>query len=335
MNWSAGFQNQLTSTWLVELMYQGTAGVRLLNSWDINVIPLSISTDPVVLNQIYQSVQTYKPYPQFGSVNMYSNFGHNTHHAGTVRMEKRYSAGLRLTAWYTWSKTLDENDGDGAASGVTYYNRSLEKGRAGYDVAHKYQHMLTYEFPFGKGRPWLNRGGLLNQVVGGWDVTWVQSAESGLPSTITYSGSPNRYLPQGSSRPNALVPIEQAVVQGWNIGPNRFPTSAQNPYLKYSAFAYPAAFTAGTLGRNIYESPGMLWTQLSVTKTWAIRERVRLTARVDMNNLPFKRPQYAAPSSSYNANSVSNFGTFTGTRGDWSNYGSGNPNIQIAARLTF
>ena len=86
--------------------------------------------------------------------------------------------------------------------------------------------------------------------------------------------------------------MEQAVVQNWDIGPNRFPTTAQNPYLKFSAFAYPAAFTVGTLGRNTFESPGMSWTQMSISKSWSIWERVRIITRLDMMNLPLKPPQF-------------------------------------------
>ena len=48
MNWSAGFQYEFVHNWVVEATYQGTAGVGLLNSWDINAIPLDISRDPVV-----------------------------------------------------------------------------------------------------------------------------------------------------------------------------------------------------------------------------------------------------------------------------------------------
>ena len=335
MNWSAGFQYQLSGAWLLELMYQGTGGVKLLNSWDMNTIPLNVSADPAVLGQIYRAQQNYKPYPQFGAITLYSNAGHNTHNAGTLRVEKRYSAGMTLMAFYTYSKTLDEADADGAATGVSYYNRGLEKGRAGYDIRHRFTSILTYELPLGKGRHWMNKGGVLNQVVGGWNLSWVQTFESGLPTSVTFAGSPNQYLSQGVYRPNALVPIEQAVVNDWEIGPNRFPTSAQNPYLKFNAFAYPAAFTAGTLGRNVFESPGMNWTQLSVSKTWAVRERYRITARVDLQNLPFKQPQFPQPDAAYNANSPGTFGRFTSTRGDWTNAGSGQPNINLGARFEF
>ena len=43
LNWNAGFQYQLSSTMVVELTYQGSSGVGLLNRWDINQIPLDIS----------------------------------------------------------------------------------------------------------------------------------------------------------------------------------------------------------------------------------------------------------------------------------------------------
>ncbi|MCC6363798.1 MAG: TonB-dependent receptor [Bryobacterales bacterium] len=338
MNWSAGLQRQLSPTWLLELNYQGTAGVKLLNSWNINVIPLNISTNPTVLTQIFQNQQNYKPYPQFGNINLYSNFGHNTHHAGTMRVEKRYSHGLTWTSFYTWAKTIDESDADGGAGGVTYYNRKLEKARAGYDIRHHFTSILTYEFPIGRGRRLLNRGGIVNGIVGGWEATWNQQFETGLPTTVTYSGSPYNYLPQGSYRPNALVPMELAVVQDWTIGPNRFPVSdnrAQLPYLKFSAFGYPSAFTTGTLGRNMFEGPGANWMQVSVSKSWSIRERVRVISRLDMMNLPLKQPSFNQPNSVYNANSPYTFGTMTGTRGDTSNFATGQPCMEIDIRIQF
>ena len=334
MNWSAGFQRQLTAKLLAEVSYQGKAGVHLLNSWNINAIPLNISTNPTVLKQIYQSVQNYLPYPQFGNVNLYSNFGHSTYHAATVRMEERFHSGLTLLSFYTFAKTLDNADDDGAATGITYYNRSLEKGRAGYDITHHWVIVLSYEFPFGKGRRWLQQG-IGNHLLGGWTFAANQLFESGAPFTVTFAGSPNQYLP-GASRPNVLVsPQTNAQVPNWSIGPNRFPASAQNPYLIPSDFAYPAPFTAGTLGRNIFEAPGMNWTQLSLSRTWAFRERAKLTLRTIVNNLPFKQPNFAAPNAVYNANSLSLLGTFTNTQGSYTAPGSSKPTIVAVIRAEF
>jgi hypothetical protein len=151
---------------------------------------------------------------------------------------------------------------------------------------------------------------------------------------VTFAGSPLRYLP-GASRPNALVPIEQAVVSNWTIGPNRFPTSAQNPYLNIASFAYPAAFTPGTLGRNVFESPGMNWMQFALGKSWYVRERVRFALRVDFNNLPFPQPQFAQPNAVYNTNSPLTFGRFTSVRGGTSGAGTSTPHIVVGGRVQF
>jgi hypothetical protein len=79
MNWSAGFQWNFSNTWLVEILYQGSRGVRLLNNWDINQIPLDISRDPAVLRTIFQSSQNYRPYPHFGGIQHYANYGDNSY----------------------------------------------------------------------------------------------------------------------------------------------------------------------------------------------------------------------------------------------------------------
>jgi hypothetical protein len=97
--------------------------------------PLDISSDPVQLEAIRRASQNFRPYPQFGNVLHYSNFGHSSFHSGTVKLEKRMSSGLSFTSFYTWGKSIDEASDDGTATGVTYYNRRLDKARSNYDVA--------------------------------------------------------------------------------------------------------------------------------------------------------------------------------------------------------
>lgn len=82
MNWSAGFQFQVAPTWFATATYQGTAGVGLVRSWNINQIPLSIAlgNDRALQDKVFAAQQNYLLYPQFGSVNLLSNFNHNTWH---------------------------------------------------------------------------------------------------------------------------------------------------------------------------------------------------------------------------------------------------------------
>ncbi|MEJ7608034.1 MAG: hypothetical protein WKF37_17650, partial [Bryobacteraceae bacterium] len=97
--WSGGIQRQLSQSWLLEALYQGSAGVGLLNSWDINAIPLDISRDVPTLNAIANASQNFRPFTQFGTIRHYSNYGHNTHHSGTLRFERRASTGVPLNAF--------------------------------------------------------------------------------------------------------------------------------------------------------------------------------------------------------------------------------------------
>lgn len=321
MNWSGGFQHEFLPSWLVEVMYQGSSGVGLLNNWDMNVVPLDISNDPVRLEQIRQQYQNFRPYPQFGSIWHYSNYGHNTYHGATVRVEKRYSGGVTLNSFYTWSKTLNDADDDGTASGITFYNRRLEKGRANYDVHHRWVSTFTWELPFGKGRRFLNSGGVRNAILGGWEMVWIQTFQTGPPFTVTFAGSPNRYLP-GASRPIQIKPNHEAKLAHVDIGPHRFPFSAQNRYLKLDAFRYPDNFQPGTLGRNTLEAPGIVWAQASLAKVFPIKERLQFHLRFDVNNV-YKYHNFNPPNAVYNATNPANFGTFTGTRGSFSDIGTG------------
>jgi hypothetical protein len=318
MNWSGGFQYQLTSQVLAELNYQGSAGVGLLNNWDINAIPLDISRDPVVLQGIFQNVQNNRPYTQFGAIQHYSNYGHNTYHGVTLRTEKRFSHGYFLNAFYTFSKALNDVDSDGTGSGVTFYNRSLEKGRANYDATHRFVAVFISELPFGKGRRFLNRGPL-EKVFGGWEFMYSHTLQTGLPVTIGFNGSPLNYLP-GNRRAIQLAPNSDAITKDWTLGPNRFPTAAQNRYFNLDAFAYPAAFSAGTVGRNTLTGTGINWAQFSLSKEFPIKERVKFQVRWDMNN-PFKTQALGDPDSTYNRTNPATFGRYSGTRGSFSDVG--------------
>ncbi len=319
MNWSGGVQYQFSNTWLVEALYQGSAGVKLMNTWNTNVQPISYFPvgDPARTETIRQQFQNFKPYPQFGNVDLVSNFGHNTYHAGTLRFEKRHSKGLTLNAFYTWSKTLNNADDDGTATGITYYNRDLEKACANYDVHHRWVTTITYELPFGKGRNWMTGGGVKNAVFGGWEMVWIQTFQTGQPFTVGFAGSPVNYLPGVGNRPNQTAPNDSVKLAHVDIGPNRFPFAAQKRYLDVNGFAYPGAFQIGSLGRNTLEAPGVVWPQMSVQKSWRIKEVVRFTLRGDVNNV-FKYHNFNAPNSTYNRTDPSAFGTITGTRGSFS-----------------
>jgi Carboxypeptidase regulatory-like domain len=334
-SWSGGLQYQFSRDWMMEAQYQGSAGVKLYNRWNINQVPYDITSDPVEADRISRALQNYKPYPHLGNIWHASNYGHNTYHGGTLRVEKRFSSGFMMNAFYTLSKTLNNADADGDVTGaVDFYNRSLEKGRANYDIRHRFVSVMTYELPFGKGRRFMNSGGWRNALAGGWDLAWTQTLQSGPPVTITYAGSPYRYIGSSGNRPDVVLPSDQAVVDNWEIGENRYPFSAQNRYFNFDAFAYPAPFTLGNSGRNTLEAPGMRWAQVSISKEFPIGERMRFSIRWDVNNIT-KEPQFANPNSAFNLTNTANFGTFSGTRGSFSDVGTARMHHIIVGRFVW
>ncbi len=294
---------------------------------------------------IRNNYQNFKPFTQFGSINHYSNYGHNSYHGSTLRVEKRYARGITFNSFWTFSKTINNVDEDGGAGGITWYNRSLEKGRAGYDTNHRFVTTVTWELPVGKGKRFMNRGGILNAVLGGWEFVASQHFISGPPFTVGFSGSPFLYYP-GASRPNQIKSNDQVKLDAVNIGPDRFPFSRQIRYLDYTGFAYPAAFTAGSLGRNTLTGPGIIWMQTSLSKEWSFLERFRATLRFDVNN-PYKYHSFNPPDSSFNATNLTSacpaglsscpvsFGTFNGTRGSFSDVGTGRWHGIMVFRVEF
>jgi hypothetical protein len=338
MNWSGGVQYEFAHNWLVEARYEGSSGNKLLGSWNVNEIPLSITLggNTTLQNTVSGATQNYKPWTNFGSINMVSNFNHTTYHGGSIRLEKRMSNGLTVTAFDTYSKAMDATDGEGGG-GITYYNRSLEKGIAGYNRQQHANLMVTYTLPFGRGQKFLNSGRIPDYIFGGWTISFNQTADSGMPFGVGFGNSPYKYLT--GTRVVPLTSAADAQTPNWDIGPNRFPTQCppQTPYLKYSSFAYPAAYTTGFLGRNVFRGPATYFQGFALLKTVTLKERYKFTVRLDGHNLPFKRPSFTTPNTTWTtaAGSLATFGSMSGTMGAWSEYGYNQATLQIGGRFEF
>ena len=95
----------------------------------------------------------------------------------------------------------------------------------------------------------------------------------------------------------------------------RFNRGQIAPAYDINDFAYPAAFTPGSGGRNTVIGPSLIWTQISAQKNFRFFERLDMQIRWDMQN-PFKRYSFFVdnnPTLRYNAaNAPQNFGKMVG-----------------------
>ena len=339
MNWNTTAEYQFGANNLVKLMYQGSAGVHLVESWNINVFPTNFGAgNPTLQNAAFAAPQNYLPYTQFGSINYMSNTGHSSYHAGTVQFQKRYSQGLVLNGFYTYSKALDDCDSDyGTCSGVApIQDRNLNKGRAGYDRAHVIIANFTYELPVGKGRHFLNKSRVGDLVLGGWELAWVQTFETGNPIGFSFTNSPNNYFPGsiGNYVPN--LTCNGISMPGFGlgslIGGARFNQALENPVLPVNCFAAPAAFTIGNAGRNIVTGPGLVYTQASVKKNFPFKEHWNMQVRFDFQN-PFHNWGFNAPSNQVDFKNPQLFGKITGDQ-TTASFG-GQPLMNLMLRLSW
>jgi len=127
------------------------------------------------------------------------NTGTLRYNALQVEVRRRFSGGLSFQANYTFQKTLsdfpdeDQNRQDELQDNN---NPRLNFSRPDFDRTHTLNANAIYELPFGKGKRFLNQGGLMNLLFGGFQVTSIVNLSSGPPigiidprstSTITFA----------------------------------------------------------------------------------------------------------------------------------------------------
>jgi hypothetical protein len=131
-----------------------------------------------------------------------------------------------------------------------------------------------YELPFGKGKTLLNRGGIANAIVGGWQISSILTLQTGTPSdVISGLDAGNRGYQTPPDRPNSTG-VNAALSDG-----------TANHFFNTAAFTRVPAGTLGNVGRNTLIGPGLINWDLSLFKTFAIREQQQLQFRVESFNL--------------------------------------------------
>ena len=339
LNWDLSMQFQISRTYVVELLYQGSAGVGLIETWNVNTFPIDFgANNPALRAAAYAAPQNYRPFPNFGNINLRSNFGHSTYHGATAKLERRFGRGLTFQTFFTFSKAIDSQDTDNSGGGVApIQNRSLEKARAGFDRPLRYFNSITYELPVGKGRHFMNRGGWLDVIAGGWQTAWLVDWESGAPLTFSFANSPNNYYPTyvGNQRPNCVG--SPKLLSNWlDQGPARFNQLTVNPVIDINQFAYPAAFTPGTCGRDIVGGPPKFAMDASAQKVVKFNDRFNFTVRMDIHSVQkmlFNRFNFTNPTTTVDFLNPTTFGKLSA--GPSTSLWGGTPIINLDFILRF
>jgi hypothetical protein len=240
--------------------------------------------------------QLLRPFPQFGDVIMLGASGGNSfYNALTVKAQKRLSKGFSLLAAYTFSKLLDNITGNGnffapdnTSNVIDAYDRSRDYGLSSVDTPHRFTVSGTYELPFGRGRTFLgSAGGVVDRVVGGWQLNAIVTYQSGFPLSITQQVNNTNAFSLGQ-RPNIVLGVDPET-------PGAIGDRIDSGYLNPAAFSQAAPNTFGNAPRTIgARSPSTRLFDISLLKNTQIFEGLKAQFRVEAVN-GFNTPVFRAP----------------------------------------
>jgi hypothetical protein len=188
-----------------------------------------------------------------------SNQSSTGYHALQLNAEKRFSKGLFFTSSFTWAKSYDF----GLHNAM--YTWDSNRDRAVQDTDRQYVFVVSHvwELPFGPGKPYLSGTGPAKYLLGGWQISGIWTAESGLPFTPTLGSSASLNSDCCTLRPDL-------------IGSPDVSNQNRNSWFNPAAFGVPPPYTFGNAGRNILRGPGLFRVDLGLMKSFQIRERTRL-----------------------------------------------------------
>lgn len=123
------------------------------------------------------------------------NAGIANYHGMTLAVRRQLKKGFGYDFNYTWSHSID--NGSAAESGAGQFGGVLQnvfdtgafRGSSDFDIRHNINANTVYELPFGRNQKFLSSANpIVNQIVGGWQVTAIMRFRTGLPTTISGSG---------------------------------------------------------------------------------------------------------------------------------------------------
>jgi hypothetical protein len=325
----AGVQWEIAKGYVFEPEYVATLGTQLTGLMDINTFDGRRSG----------AGSSARVNPNVGADNFRTNGFSSNYHSLQLSLRKTYSAGLSLTANYTYSKALDTIsdafNNRRSTSPTDIQNIKYDYGPADFDTRHRFVSTLSYDLPFWRTNRW----------IGGWGVNSIISFQTGHPVS-PYSSSNTYDLNHDGHFSDRLVPIgsPMSTVLGSSAanactaaiasGKCYFDTSKWVLYDPQGTGtgSCPPTVNGGfwcdaPVGRNTLFGPKNTIVDFSATKKFKITETSSLTFQANFFDL-FNHPNFQPPTADITS---SNFGQSVQTLGD----NGGHRITQLAVRFDF
>ena len=346
--WNVTFEQEALST-AFRFSYVGNKSTNLL--WGRNINQMPASTIPFNISGC-GDFTTARPnplcrrnYKGFTSVSMTDGGGNSSYHAAQFEFTRPFSKGFQAHGGYMWAKELTDVEESSylGVQGIDPYNRAYNKGPSNYIPSQRFMFDFVWQLPVGRGQHFLSSApGVVNQIVGGWQISWYANYSSGTPFSIIYTGRDLTGTGNTSGRAD-------------RIASGRVSNPSQNNYFDPSAFEVPACGPAdpnyptvtcmpigrfGNSGRNILYAPpaSTLYSfteQLAIMKTFPLyKEKLKFTASVYTIN-PFNRAYLLPPNQNISDPNVGKQSKYGGIAPALYGVGQAARSVILGGRLEF
>jgi hypothetical protein len=270
--WNVSYQRQFGKDWMASVSYLGNKTTHLYSAQELNPgIYTPGQTSVTYKNRLLYAINpTQGQY--YGDVSMLYDGANASYNGLLASVQHRFSHNFTLLANYTWSHCISDYDFTTDLNGTGFlnpYNLKMDRGNCNFDIRQIFNASIVAVSAV-KGNS------ILAKLARNWQIAPLLHTQTGAPINIT-TGKDNSLAGTNTitnfDRPNLVLP-------------NMY-TSSWGPSLQYlnpAAFAQNAPGTFGSLGRDAGRTPGLLSFDVSVSRTFAMTERLRLDLRADAFN---------------------------------------------------
>jgi hypothetical protein len=301
--WSLDFQRELAHNFMIDVGYFGMKSTHLLGLADVN--ELQPNAYQAALGNINitsgntAQLNRLRPYVGYLGINEVLSGFNSSYHSLQIATEKRLSGSSIVTGNYTWSKCLTDNQTDRSTTVEDIYNTRLDYGRCQLDRRNVFTGSYVYELPF-----FSQQQGFVGKTLGGWEVSGIFTANSGLPFTVTTA---QNYDPAGIGLKESTSGAGPRPNQ---IGdPNIGAPHSITQWFNTAAFQDVPLGThlIGTTPRGSVNGPGFWRLDASLFKNLKLYESISMQFRAEATNV-LNHTNYASIGTSLG---TSTFGTVT------------------------
>jgi hypothetical protein len=272
-NFFLSVQRQLTKNTLIDVAYVGNHGLHLQGFLNANQRTL-----PTLGTTNVQRQYTNWPSDITEALNeFWSNFN-----ALQARYEQRFVGGLTLLNSFTWEHSLDNASASlegNTPSPQNGLNIRADYSQSDYNLPVANVTSLVYDVPVGKGRRFLpNANGVLDSVIGGWQISAINTAQAGTPFNLTFTPNGTQQVsPQISATYRGANEYRPDFVPGAKVTQGKSNRAANTGYVNYinlSAFVLQPIKDAagnylspfGNASRNPGRTPAFNETDFDLNK---------------------------------------------------------------------